>query len=60
MRTPCNAICEIKDGVCIGCGRTQTEVAQWARMTDDQRNQIMARLGYEPHGPFEDETEKTP
>lgn len=32
------------DDVCIGCGRTAAEVAQWAVMTDDQKQLVWQRI----------------
>ena len=61
MKTPCNAICCLDlNNVCIGCGRTSREIVDWAKMTDDQRNQIMERLGHEPHRTPSDQTKETP
>jgi predicted Fe-S protein YdhL (DUF1289 family) len=31
-------------GACIGCGRTLSEIAQWAAMSDTERRAIMAAL----------------
>jgi len=44
--TPCVSICTIKDGVCVGCGRTRKEIASWRRYSDKQRLDVMKRLGY--------------
>jgi len=44
IKSPCVKICTLEDGVCIGCGRTQDEIREWAIMTDNQREKIMERL----------------
>lgn len=44
--TPCVSICKILEGKCVGCGRTREEIAKWTRYTDDERLEIMKRLGY--------------
>jgi uncharacterized protein len=46
METPCIKICAIDadSGLCAGCGRTMGEIAQWARLTGDERRRIMADL----------------
>jgi len=31
-------------GLCIGCGRSLDEIAQWGRMWDAERLEIMAQL----------------
>jgi uncharacterized protein len=31
-------------GLCEGCGRTLVEIGQWGRMTETERNTIMAEL----------------
>jgi uncharacterized protein len=31
-------------GLCIGCGRTLDEIAQWAAMSNEERRAIMAIL----------------
>jgi uncharacterized protein len=44
--TPCNKVCIIdpKTSLCLGCGRTLSEVAQWANMTPSERRSTMAML----------------
>jgi len=46
VQTPCNKICTIDPitGLCRGCGRTLSEIAQWSALTDDARARIMAEL----------------
>ena len=44
--TPCVQVCVV-DGassLCLGCYRTLTEIAEWSRMDDDQRADIMEEL----------------
>ena len=42
--SPCVRICKLKDGVCVGCGRTQDQIREWMILTDEERNLIMQRL----------------
>ena len=43
--SPCIGVCSTTfDEVCIGCGRTVSEVAQWAVMTDDQKQLVWQRI----------------
>jgi predicted Fe-S protein YdhL (DUF1289 family) len=46
LETPCVNICLLdqKTGSCIGCGRTLSEIAQWAAMSDAERRAVMAAL----------------
>jgi hypothetical protein len=39
--SPCISICILKDdGVCIGCGRTDTEVEQWPNYTNAEKKVV--------------------
>jgi hypothetical protein len=44
--TPCIKVCAVsgQTGLCIGCGRTLSEIAQWGRMSEPERLAIMAGL----------------
>ena len=44
ISSPCVSICEVEDGRCIGCGRSETEIAEWKTYTEAQRLMIMDRL----------------
>ena len=46
MKTPCIGVCStsLGDDVCRGCGRTLEEIRDWAAMTDEGREEVMARL----------------
>lgn len=36
--TPCINYCQLDDtGTCIGCGRTQAQIAAWGSMTNKER-----------------------
>ena len=48
MITPCVSVCNI-DKIserCVGCGRTKEEIDNWLSYTQEQRMEIMRRLGY--------------
>ena len=47
VSSPCVSICEVEQGRCIGCGRTQTEIAEWRDYDEPQRLAIMDRLEQE-------------
>jgi uncharacterized protein len=46
LETPCINICLLDEetGACVGCGRTLTEIAQWAAMNDAERRAVMVAL----------------
>ena len=46
VSSPCIRLCILNEttGLCEGCGRTSAEIAQWWRMSEDERLAIMAEL----------------
>jgi predicted Fe-S protein YdhL (DUF1289 family) len=46
LSSPCIRVCVVDGptGLCLGCGRTLPEIAQWGRLSEDQRRAIMATL----------------
>ena len=46
IRTPCIKVCVVdgETGLCLGCYRLLSEVAGWGRLTEAQRDAIMAEL----------------
>jgi len=46
MKSPCVRICTMDPdfGLCEGCGRTLEEIAGWIRMSDEERQALMAVL----------------
>lgn len=46
MDSPCIKVCNIDrvTRLCTGCARTLDEIALWSRLTDAQRQHIMALL----------------
>lgn len=46
IKTPCVKVCVVdgQTGHCLGCGRTLGEIAQWARLSDTQRDEVMDLL----------------
>jgi hypothetical protein len=46
IETPCTKVCRVDpvSGLCIGCGRTLNEIAQWAALSAAERAAIMATL----------------
>jgi len=46
ISTPCIRVCAVdgRAGLCIGCGRTLPEIANWGRYTEDERRALMEAL----------------
>jgi predicted Fe-S protein YdhL (DUF1289 family) len=46
IRTPCVQVCFVDpdSGLCLGCCRTLPEIAAWSRLSDAERDQVMAEL----------------
>lgn len=46
IKTPCVKVCVVdgESGLCMGCYRQLSEVAGWARLSDDERAAIMDEL----------------
>ena len=46
IESPCLKVCTLNpaDGLCRGCGRTLAEIADWLKMTAEQRSAVMAEL----------------
>ncbi|RYG29790.1 MAG: DUF1289 domain-containing protein [Burkholderiales bacterium] len=46
IKTPCIKVCVVDgaSGNCLGCGRTLGEIARWARLTDSERETVLAAL----------------
>ena len=44
--SPCIKVCAVsgETGLCVGCGRTLAEIAGWGRMSEPERQAIMALL----------------
>jgi len=46
VKSPCVSVCLLDlNGICQGCGRTQEEIAKWWDMTNDEKQQVLDRLG---------------
>ncbi|RAI42440.1 hypothetical protein CH341_19550 [Rhodoplanes roseus] len=46
MESPCNKVCTVDraSNLCLGCGRTLAEIAEWADLSGEERARIMAEL----------------
>jgi predicted Fe-S protein YdhL (DUF1289 family) len=46
LKSPCLKVClmDPESDLCRGCFRTLDEIVRWSRMSDEEREQIMADL----------------
>jgi predicted Fe-S protein YdhL (DUF1289 family) len=46
ISTPCIKVCAVsgQTGLCIGCGRSLQEIASWGRLSEPERQAVMAEL----------------
>ncbi len=46
MESPCKNICAIDPptGLCVGCGRTLSEIGEWASAPPERKQQILSML----------------
>ena len=46
ISSPCNKVCTIdaRSRICIGCGRTIDEIAQWLLLSEHERRRVMSEL----------------
>jgi uncharacterized protein len=46
IRTPCVQVCAVdgESGLCLGCYRTLPEIAGWAKLSEAERESLMAEL----------------
>ena len=44
--SPCNDICttDPDSGLCVGCGRTQSEISNWINYSDEQKKIVLREL----------------
>jgi len=42
--SPCVKICKVENELCIGCGRTTHEIAEWFKASDRRKREIIERL----------------
>ncbi len=61
LETPCVNVCllDSESGLCVGCGRTLEEIANWSSMTDRERRAVMAALPARLAGLEQAESEPT-
>ena len=47
FESPCIKNCKLNERtkICEGCGRTIKEIMQWTLMTDEDRKEIMKKVG---------------
>tara|TARA_Y100000114_G_scaffold869_1_gene737 strand:- start:4351 stop:4539 length:189 start_codon:yes stop_codon:yes gene_type:complete len=41
VESPCQNICLIEEGYCIGCGRTEDEIMEWLYADNERKIEIL-------------------
>ena len=46
IESPCNDICttDPESGLCVGCGRTQQEIANWTIFSEQMKKKVIKNL----------------
>jgi predicted Fe-S protein YdhL (DUF1289 family) len=46
IETPCDKICTLDpaSGLCLGCGRSLSEIERWTAFNDAERSRVMKEL----------------
>lgn len=44
VQTPCIGICDVFDGLCMGCFRDIHEITDWHDMSDEQRRALLVEI----------------
>jgi predicted Fe-S protein YdhL (DUF1289 family) len=44
VESPCTNVCNLRDGLCVGCGRTVAEIASWGGMSEEERAEIVQAI----------------
>jgi uncharacterized protein len=43
VNSPCIQVCLLSGEICVGCGRTKKEIADWSFISDNERELIKDR-----------------
>jgi predicted Fe-S protein YdhL (DUF1289 family) len=44
VKSPCQHICILEEGVCIGCKRTKEEISKWNKYTNEEKQNVLDRI----------------
>ena len=45
VRSPCICVCSLDENdICIGCSRSNDEIINWGRMSNDERREVLKRV----------------
>lgn len=42
--SPCVSVCQMAEGLCVGCWRTIDEIAAWGQLRDIERRAVWVRI----------------
>ncbi|GGY07875.1 Fe-S oxidoreductase [Litchfieldella qijiaojingensis] len=43
IESPCVSVCQLKGGLCTGCGRTEEEIRRWKSMKRPEKMKTVKR-----------------
>jgi predicted Fe-S protein YdhL (DUF1289 family) len=44
VESPCTSVCVLDDDICVGCGRTVSEIMNWQSMTEDDKECVVETI----------------
>lgn len=42
MKDPCISVCKFSDSICVGCGRSKSEIKAWKKLDKSEQRLVMA------------------
>lgn len=44
VKSPCVGICQMKNDVCLGCGRSREQISYWRNYTEQEKLNIISEI----------------
>lgn len=44
VESPCTNVCVLDDDICVGCGRTVSEIMQWQSLSETDKEQVVEAI----------------
>lgn len=41
VESPCIDRCQLDDGICLGCGRTVSEITSWQGLSESEKQRVI-------------------
>lgn len=42
--SPCIGVCSLRNGVCLGCQRTEQQIKSWMDYSDEEKLQVLEQI----------------